>query len=441
MENNKKPTVKKQPDIIINDFTLVQPNRERKDIQSLKDSVTSAEAIHYPNRVLLYDLYHDVWSMDGFLRGIIQKRIDNTLNKTLKFVDSTGKDVDDITKLSNGEFGRKLIAEIINSKIWGVSGMEFIIGHEFKFEQINRKHIKPEKGIITRSQYSITEENGYKIDDLTMVWVIGEKRDLGLLLACSMYAIYKRGNFGDWAQYVEIFGQPVRVIKYDAHDTKTRNELSKVLEESGSSLAMMIPKQADFDMFDGKTSNGDGKLQEAFKNACNQEMAIAILGNTETTSSSDSSGYAQAKVHSDGQKEITKSDMAFVVNMLNSEKFLNILKSYGFKVDGGHFEYEMETDLVELKTRMEIDIEISTKVPYSDDYWYETYGVEKPQNYDDLKTKMEEAKKVIPAADNVPPEPGKKAKPKKEGLTDPKKSKLADLFFKKLADFFDQAQH
>lgn len=441
MVKQEENEVKKQPNIIINDFTLVQPNRERKDIKSLKDAVTTAEAIHYPNRVLLYDLYHDVWSMDGFLRGIIQKRIDNVLNKTLKFVDSQGKDVEDITKLSNGEYGRKLIGEIIKSKIWGVSGVEFIIGHEFKFDEINRKHIKPEKGIITNSQYSITEENGYKIDDLPMVWVIGEKRDLGLLLACSMYAIYKRGNFGDWAQYVEIFGQPVRVIYYDAYDTKTRSELKTILDESGSSLAMMIPKQAQFEMMDAKTSNGDGKLQEAFKNACNQEMAIAILGNTETTSSSESSGYAQAKVHSDGQKEITKSDMAFVVNMLNSEKFMAILKSYGYKVDGGHFEHEMETDLQELKTRMEIDLEVSNKVPYSDDYWYETYGVEKPKNYDELKLKMEEAKKPIPPADDLPKEQGKKTKPTKEGLIDPKKTKLSDLFFKKLADFFDQAQH
>lgn len=34
---------------------------------------------------------------------------------------------------------------------------------------------------------------------MPFVWVIGDKNNLGLLLPCSMYAVYKRGNFGDWA--------------------------------------------------------------------------------------------------------------------------------------------------------------------------------------------------------------------------------------------------
>lgn len=431
----------KQQGIIINDITLVAPNRQAKDIGNLKTAVESAESIYFPNRADLYDLYWDVYSLDGFLRGIIRKRIDNVLNKTLKFVDKSGKEIEDVTDLINGKHGRELITKLLESKIWGISGVEFLIGKEFCFNEIPRKHIKPEKGIISKSQYSISEENGYKIEDLPMVWVMGKKNDLGLLLACSMYAIYKRGNFGDWAQYVEIFGQPVRVIKYDAFDTKTRNELKEILNESGSSLAMMIPKQAEFEMLDGKNTNGDGKLQLNLKDACNQEMAIAILGNTETTSSSESSGYAQAKVHSDGQMEIIKSDLKDVANELNCEKFLSILRSYGFNTEG-KFIYEKEIDLTELKTRAEIDTIVCEKVPVSDEYWYETYGVPKPDNYNELKAKKE-ADDAVEVEEPVAKIPGQKPKPKKvpEGkLTDATKKNLVDKFFQNLADFFDHAQ-
>lgn len=441
MAKQVKEEMKKQPGIIINDITLVSPDRQAKDIASLKTAVVSAESIYFPNRVALYDLYHDIYSMDGYLRGIIRKRIDNVLNKTLKFVDKSGKEIEDVTDLINGRHGRELITKILESKLWGISGVEFIIGKDFCFNEIPRKHIKPEKGVISKSQYSLSEEAGFKIDDLPMVWVIGKKNDLGLLLACSMYAIYKRGNFADYAQYVEIFGQPVRVIKYDAFDTQTRNELKTVLDESGSSLAMMIPKQADFEMLDGKNTNGDGKLQLGLKDACNQEMGIAILGNTETTSSSDSSGYAQAKVHSEGQMEITKSDLKDVANELNCEKFLSILRSYGFNTEG-KFIYEKEIDLSELKTRMEIDTFVSGKVPVSDDYYYEAYGIPKPDNYDELKAKMEAnvpgAKEEMKAAQE------KALKDKKTspfGLTETKNKDLIDLFFQNLADFFDRAQH
>jgi phage gp29-like protein len=421
---------------IINDLTLVSPNRSSKDIGKLKSAIETAESIHYPNRVQLYDLYHDILSLDGHLRGIIQKRIDSVLNKTIHFTQKDGKNNEDLTELINGSIGRDLITKIIESKIWGVSGVEFIIGDKPMFNEIPRKHIKPEKGIISRSQYGMSAYDGFEYEDMPFVWVIGQKRDLGLLLACSMYGIYKRGTFGDFAQYVEIFGQPVRIMKYDAYDTKTKQELKGLLDNSGTSLAMMIPKQAEFEMLDGKTSNGDGKLQISLKDACNQEMSIAILGNTETTSSSASSGYAQSKEHGEQQDELTISDLIFVENLLNSDKFKAILQSYGYDVNG-KFEFELDLDLAKLKLRMEIDTFVSTKVPVGDDYWYKTYGIPKPDNYDELKNKMSEATQEP----QDPKTKNQKQKAKKGELIDTKKQNLVDSFLKNLADFFDQAQH
>ncbi len=435
-----KPT-NQTPSYVINDLTLVAPDRNRKDIKNLKESVLTAESIYYPNRTQLYDLYHDIVSMDGFLKGILEKRIKTVLNKKLKFLDANGKKNEEITKLISSNIGRDLITQILESQFWGISGVEFVIGDTFKFEPIPRKHIKPEKGLITRSQYGVTEENGFKYEEMPFVWVVGKKTDLGLLLACSMYAIYKRGNYGDWAQYVEIFGQPVRIIYYDAYDTKTKTELKTLLDNSGSSLAMMIPKQAQFEMMDGKTSNGDGKLQGSFKDACNEEMAIAILGNTQTTTSSSGSGYAQSKEHAEQQDEITASDLIFVENMLNTPFFKAILKSYGYKIEGGNFAYELDLNLSNLKLRMEIDTFVSTKVPLGDDYWYKTYGIPKPDNYDELKAKMEEQDKVTePANTNNPIDKKAAAKPKENGLIETKKANLIDAFLKNLADFFDQAQ-
>lgn len=427
---------------VIHDLTLVAPDRQSKDIGKLKDSVISAESVYYPNRVALYDLYHDILSMDGFLRGIISKRIDTVNNKKIKFIQADGKENEDLTKLINGQKGRDLITLLMESKIWGTSGMEFVVGPELEFKEVPRKHIKPEKGVITKSQYGVSVDNGFEYEDMPFVWVVGKKNDLGLLLACSMYGIYKRGTFGDYAQYVEIFGQPVRIMKYDAYDTKTKQELKTVMTESGSALAIMIPKQAEFEMKDGKASNADGKLQLGLIGACNEEMAIAILGNTETTTSSSSSGYAQSKEHGEQQDELTISDLIFVENMLNSKKFLNILQSYGFDVNG-KFEFELDLDLAKLKLRMEIDVVVSLKVPIADDYWYKTYGIPKPDNYDELKAKMEEQKQLAPPEPNGPEMTKKRPgqKPKKGQLSETKKQNLADKFLKNLADFFDQAQH
>lgn len=429
----------KQPTYIINDLTLVAPDRNRKDIQTLKNAVISSESIYAPNRVQLYDLYHDVLSLDGFLRGILDKRIKSILNKKLKFYDREGNENKEITKLMKSNAGRNLITQIINSEFWGISGVEFKIGGAFEFEEIPRKHIKPEKGIISKSQYAYGDENGFKYDDMPFVWVIGDKKNLGLLLACSMYAIYKRGNFGDWAQYVEIFGQPVRIMYYDAYDTSTKQELKKILTESGNSLAIMLPKQAEFEMKDGKTSNANGDLQKSFKDACNEEMAIAILGNTETTSASKSSGYAQSKEHAEQQDEIIAADLVMIENYLNSDKFINILKSYGYAVDGGYFAYELDLNLNKLKLRLEIDMQVSEKVPVADDYWYETYGIPKPANYNQLKKEKGDEKQEKEKGTKQDVENQKTST--KNDLQDLAEQGALDKIFQKVADFFAHALH
>ena len=104
------------PQYIINDLTLVSPDRQRKDIQSLKNAVLSAESISLPNRTKLYDLYHDILSLDGFLQGITAKRINSVLNKKLKFYDRNKKENEEITKLMKSEAGREIISQIVNSE-------------------------------------------------------------------------------------------------------------------------------------------------------------------------------------------------------------------------------------------------------------------------------------------------------------------------------------
>lgn len=428
MEKNqqRKPRAQRNQGVIVQQIVHVAPDRNRKDVGTLKQALERAESVYLPNRYRLYDLYHDVVSLDGHLSGLLEKRTKAVVNKQLIFVDKAGRKVDVMDDLIQSTLFEQLMETMMETIYWGASAVEFIIGDKFAYEKIDRRHLRPEKQQIALSQY---DSEGIDITTLPQVWLMGNRNDMGRLLQCSMYALYKRSGFGDFAQYVEIFGQPVRIVKYDTYDKKTQEELRKVLNDSGSSLVMMIPKQADFTMLDGKTSNGTGELQERLIQACNQEMSVAILGNSETTTSSKSSGYAQAEIHADQQLEITKSDMRYVKNMLNSEYFLNILAGYGYPVEGGTFQFEQEQDLGKLRKRLDIDKEVSQRVPVSDDYWYETYGIPKPDNYDQLKAEREEIRKAV--LESV--KKGKDSNDSADGDdTDKKKRSVRKL----IADFF-----
>lgn len=431
--------------IVVQELNITSADRHMKDIGEFKQSLQSAESVHYPNRTRLYDFYSQIL-LDPFLSGIVEKRIDSVLNKVLAFKTFSGKKVDAMDKTINSNSFREMIRQMILSKGWGVSGLEFIPGPELNFLNIPRKHIKPEKKVIAVEQ---NNEDGIPYENLSNVWVIGNENDFGLFLKCSMYIIWKMGAMSDYAQYIEIFGQPVRVVYYDAYDTKTRMELRKVLDESGSSLAMMIPKQAQFEMKDGKQSNGTGELQNSFVRYADEMVSIVWLGNTETTTSSKSSGYAQSKEHGKQQLEITKSDMVFITNLLNSDKCLSILKSYGLPVDGGEFVFEKEVNLAELKTRAEMEKVVmeTYNIPVSDDYVYETYGIAKPENYDELKRKQEE-ERMLKVQPPTPPDPqpqpvDKPPKPKEKKQDKKNLNTLPEGFWNKLrsnlADFFDPA--
>lgn len=384
----------KDEQIIINDIRIQQVDRSKKSIAGWRNDHRAAESLTNPNRSRLYDLYADIL-LDGHLSGIVQKRIEAVLNKQLCYYTADGRKVDKMDKYLHSAAFREVKLLIMETLLWGVSGIEFVPGRELQFVPIPRKHIKPEAGVISLEQH--TAVNGIPYDEQPMLWVIHSNssarhhlyagnHSLGLLLKCAPYVIYKRDVMADWANYAEVFGQPVRIIKYDAYDEQTRIELKKILDESGSSLSLMIPKQADFEMKDGKQANGDGQLQERFKNSLNQELSIIVLGNTETTANGGNGSQAKSVVHQEQQELILRSDLEFAVAQLNDPHFISILQSYGWPMQKeGYFAFHKQADINYLAERIAIDKEVAGIVPVSDDYFYETYGIPRPANYDELK--------------------------------------------------------
>jgi hypothetical protein len=363
---------------------LQSVDRSSTDILKFKTALESAESVHYPNRSELYDIYSQM-DTDAHLSGIIEKRIAAVLNKKLCFEENEQEN-EEITALIKTKAFRDMLRELMLQKFWGLTGLEFIPGETFAFNSIPRKHIKPNSKVISKDEYG---NDGLNYEGVWNIWVVGNWNDLGLLLSCCPYSIWKKGGFGDYAQYVEIFGQPMVVIKYNGFDENTRAALDQTMRDIGSSTRIMIPTEANWDVVDGKTSNGTGDLQNKFIELCNREMTIRILGATENTSSSSSSGYAQSKEHGKQTDEITKTDLIDISQYLCEQHFFRILETYGYKPGNGKFYFKDEVDLAEVKAKLEILQLVAKNTPVSDEEWYKISGTPKPDNYDELKAKKE----------------------------------------------------
>lgn len=383
------------PSIVMQQLVLRNIDRTQKDIGDWRLGHRMAEAIQNPTRGKLLDLFEDV-ILDGTLKGIWKKRVRFVTSKKLIFKKAGVKD-DSFDTLTRSKAFKRLRKKRMDEYSYGIVGLEFPAGPKFNWVEIKRKHIRPEKGLITKEQDGYT---GWEYDKMENVIVLQGEDEFGFLLNAAPYVIMKKGNYADWAEFIEIFGQPVIITKYDGYDEQTRALLESALENAGSSLRLMLPKQSEFEMLDGKTSNGDGRLQETFKNALNNEIMVLVLGNTETTSNQDGGSFAKGKVHADQQLQITADDMEDELQFFNDDKMLSIFKSYGFNTDGGEWAYEDDVNVEALKTELEIDEKLSKiGLPLDHDYYYEKYNRPKPANYDQLMAERAARKPVPPSND------------------------------------------
>lgn len=361
-ENSQTTTV------VVNNLVIKPANRSSVDIKSWRTALTSAER---DRRTALYDLYEDML-LDNYLSDAIEKRIEAITNADIVFSNKNGENNEEIDTLIDTSEFETLLKEIMSARFWGCSLMQIDFTPERKMQiwSVPKKHIRPKAKMIAIEQ---SDESGYPYETDDRFVFVGDSKDLGLILKSCPYVIYKRGGFGDWAQFAETFGMPFRKATYSSQDDNTRILLEKAMETAGSAAWAVIPKEADFDIIDSK-SNGNGQLYKLLKDACNEEILVGILGQTMTTQ--NGSSRSQSETHMEVQENKHKSDRRFVQRILN-EYFLPLLEKRGFNVAGGWFSFPEKGESISLKDRIQIDMQLDNLIDIPEEYYYNTYGIPK----------------------------------------------------------------
>ncbi|MFV0269366.1 MAG: DUF935 family protein, partial [Draconibacterium sp.] len=318
------------------DMMVIRPARiQSEDISSWVESVNSAKRGY---RTKLYNLYENILA-DPVLSDAIDKRVNAITNAEVAFM-KDGQTVEAMDDLIDTPEFEELIREIVLSKAWGKTVADISFNPEFDVFSIPRKHIridKMDRPLKERRRFIIEKEGdltkGYDYENDPYIIECGKDDDLGFIFKAAPYVIYKRGGFGDWAQFAEIFGMPFLVGKYNGYDPKAKQQLFEALSEIGSNPRAAIPKETDLEVKENKSS-GSNTLYKDLKDACNEEILIAVLGNLMTTL--DGSSRSQSEVHQETQEEIAKNDRRFVRLILN-RKIVPLLLKRGYPVSGGYF--------------------------------------------------------------------------------------------------------
>jgi phage gp29-like protein len=386
----------KAPNIVIQNITVKQVQRKSQDIELWRKAIKTFEDPANPVKANLYDLYEDIM-LDGHLLSTWGKRVDAVLSRDLLFV-RDGEPDEEITKLLNSPSMSLLIQDLIDSILWGYTLIQVNnIGwneeeniYVVDYDLIPRKHVHPEFGWISLEQNRATADMLYREQPLsrTMLWA-GRAKSLGLLGSIAQYVIYKRGNYGDWAQFAELFGMPFREASYEDYDDTTRQKLEQAMENYGGNSWMVRPKSADFKLHDAVKGTA-GDLYKDLKDACNSEISKVILGNTLTTEVGSSGTQALGTVHQDNETIKNDRTRKYVLDILNG-KFSYILQLYGFNTANGEIWFRSpQADWASLKTKWDVINGIANRVPVSDEYIYEEFDIPMPDNYEELRRAMDE---------------------------------------------------
>lgn len=392
----KAVTANKKTAPVIQQITVRPFNRQSQDITNWRNSTRSAEAL-VPRRVYLYDLYNDIKTTDGQVISVWQKRVDPITSANWEFTDKDGNPVDEINQLIDCIGFEELLTEIIDSKGWGYSMCEptFFINdndhHELSLYSVPKKHMRPDKGVIAFDQ---SGDEGINIREgvySKTIMEFGKPNDLGLFLSAAMYSIYKRGSTADWAEFIEIFGRGIIDAEWDGFDESQRHNLAKAIHEMGAGGVIIRPAGTKVEI-KNNTGSANGQLQDSFISKMDAYISKVLIGTTETTDSSKSSGYAQAEIHDKQDEKKNETDLAFVRRNLNS-RFIKVLKSAGFDTKGGTFVLKQDHKINKQAFEVHKAMRKELNVPIDDDFFYETYGVRKPDNYEKLKKELIDVKK------------------------------------------------
>lgn len=364
---------------------LTAPRRFGIDIADYMQAVRSAENVDMPSRTSLYDLYTDILA-DTHLSSVIDKRVNAVLATGIEFRKKDNTPHERINEQIRSPWFSRLVHDILMSRFWGFSLFQFYRdGDWVDYNLIPRKNACPVRRII---KHLHSDQHGHPWSEYPRLLFVGEPEDLGLLAKAAPWVIYKRNTTGDWSQFSEVFGMPIQEYTYDSDDDDSRKRAIADARATGSLATFIHGKDTSLNLLEAGNKTGSADVYERFIERCNSEISKLVLGNTLTTESSETGTQALGTVHKKSEDSITQADRRFLLNVLNYD-LVDILAEVGIDADGGSF-YFPDKKIVDDTTRANILVQLKNtfSLPVSDDYLYETFGIDKPDDYDSIKQRI-----------------------------------------------------
>lgn len=143
----------------------------------------------------------------------------------------------------------------------------------------------------------------------------------GIARAAAWSYMFKNYAIKDWVAFLETYGMPLRVGKYDNGETETNiNILLDALAQLGSDAAAAFPKSMEVEFIDGKAGTAPNDLWRSKAEYCDSQLSKVVLGQTGTTDTKQGGiGDGGNQVHNEVRGDIERADAVLVAATLNEQ--------------------------------------------------------------------------------------------------------------------------
>lgn len=226
---------------------------------------------------------------------------------------------DQLERIKFDDKTRKMLAGVfygyaVAECIWGYDGKHYVLDdikvrkrHRFRFDRDGKLWLM--KGLSDKVQMPDrkfwTFTTGGDDDD----------QPYGIGLAHWLYwpTYFKRQGLKAWLIFLDKFGQPTPVGKYDPSQKDQKYKILKTLAALTTESALAFPKGVEIDFLEAARS-GTADYDKIYER---MEKAISKVVLSQTMTTDDGSSLSQARVHDDVKDDVIKADSDLLCSSLN----------------------------------------------------------------------------------------------------------------------------
>lgn len=193
------------------------------------------------------------------------------------------------------------------------------------------------------------------------------------LAMCFWAATFKKGGFKFWLEFAEKYGSPWLVGKYPRNaNTHEIDELLDSMEKMLGTAVVAIPDDSSIDMLESGSKGGSSQVFDDFLRYCKSEIAIALLGQNQTTEAEANRASATAGL--EVTRDIRDDDASMVEGVFN--QLLAWICELNFHVDTlPTFELYEQESIDKLQAERDGLLAV-LGVQFTEQYIMRTYGFE-----------------------------------------------------------------